>query len=247
MQAIGASVALAPVLDITRDPRWGRVEETYGEDPYLAAVLGCAYVRGLQGDRPRTRHRRDRQAPRRARPGRGRVQPGARARRAARAARRAAAAVRGGRPRGRHRQRHARVLRPRRRSLPRVARAPDVDPPRRVGVRRRGRLRLHGGPDARRRAPPDAGSRHGGDDGAPGRHGQRAADDRRVRRSAPAGGRGRPRGRRPHRPRRRADPAPEVPARPLRSTRTSSRRPRSSSRPSTPSSRGSPAIWHSGR
>jgi beta-glucosidase len=49
MQAIGASVALAPVLDITRDPRWGRVEETYGEDPYLAAALGCAYVRGLQG------------------------------------------------------------------------------------------------------------------------------------------------------------------------------------------------------
>ena len=49
MQTIGASVALAPVLDITRDPRWGRVEETYGEDPYLAAALGCAYVRGLQG------------------------------------------------------------------------------------------------------------------------------------------------------------------------------------------------------
>jgi beta-glucosidase len=49
MQAVGASVALAPVLDITRDPRWGRVEETYGEDPYLAAALGCAYVRGLQG------------------------------------------------------------------------------------------------------------------------------------------------------------------------------------------------------
>ena len=49
MLAIGASVALAPVLDISRDPRWGRVEETYGEDPYLAAALGCAYVRGLQG------------------------------------------------------------------------------------------------------------------------------------------------------------------------------------------------------
>jgi beta-glucosidase len=49
MRVIGASVALAPVLDITRDPRWGRVEETYGEDPYLAAALGCAYVRGLQG------------------------------------------------------------------------------------------------------------------------------------------------------------------------------------------------------
>jgi beta-glucosidase len=50
MLAIGARLALAPVLDITRDPRWGRIEETYGEDPYLAAVLGCAYVRGIQGD-----------------------------------------------------------------------------------------------------------------------------------------------------------------------------------------------------
>ncbi|MFL5769697.1 MAG: glycoside hydrolase family 3 N-terminal domain-containing protein [Chloroflexota bacterium] len=49
MRAIGATVALAPVLDICRDPRWGRVEETYGEDPYVAAVLGSAYVRGLQG------------------------------------------------------------------------------------------------------------------------------------------------------------------------------------------------------
>ena len=48
LRATGASQALAPVLDITRDPRWGRLEETYGEDPYLAAVLGCAYVRGIQ-------------------------------------------------------------------------------------------------------------------------------------------------------------------------------------------------------
>jgi beta-glucosidase len=50
MRAIGATFALAPVLDICRDPRWGRIEETYGEDPYMAAVLGRAYVRGLQGD-----------------------------------------------------------------------------------------------------------------------------------------------------------------------------------------------------
>ncbi len=49
MLATGARQALSPVLDVTRDPRWGRVEETYGEDPYLAAELGCAYVRGLQG------------------------------------------------------------------------------------------------------------------------------------------------------------------------------------------------------
>jgi beta-glucosidase len=49
MLATGARHALAPVLDITRDPRWGRIEETYGEDPYLAAAMGAAYVRGLQG------------------------------------------------------------------------------------------------------------------------------------------------------------------------------------------------------
>ena len=56
LRATGASQALAPVLDITRDPRWGRLEETYGEDPYLAAEMGCASVRGLQetprGERP---------------------------------------------------------------------------------------------------------------------------------------------------------------------------------------------------
>ena len=45
----GARHALSPVLDIARDPRWGRIEETYGEDPYLAAALGCAYVEALQG------------------------------------------------------------------------------------------------------------------------------------------------------------------------------------------------------
>ncbi|MCZ6460294.1 MAG: glycoside hydrolase family 3 protein, partial [Gammaproteobacteria bacterium] len=49
MRAVGARQALAPVLDIARDPRWGRLEETYGEDPYLAGRLGVAYVRGLQG------------------------------------------------------------------------------------------------------------------------------------------------------------------------------------------------------
>ncbi len=56
LRAMGASQALAPVLDITRDPRWGRLEETYGEDPYLVATLGNAYVRGIQatddGGRP---------------------------------------------------------------------------------------------------------------------------------------------------------------------------------------------------
>ena len=41
---------LAPVLDIARDPRWGRIEETFGEDPYLTSCMGVAYVRGLQGE-----------------------------------------------------------------------------------------------------------------------------------------------------------------------------------------------------
>ena len=50
MLAVGARQTLAPVLDIARDPRWGRSEETYGEDPYLASRLGVAYVRGIQGD-----------------------------------------------------------------------------------------------------------------------------------------------------------------------------------------------------
>ena len=41
---------LAPVLDLAREPRWGRVEEDYGEDPYLTGQLGLAYVRGAQGE-----------------------------------------------------------------------------------------------------------------------------------------------------------------------------------------------------
>ncbi|HIQ05954.1 MAG TPA: beta-glucosidase, partial [Anaerolineae bacterium] len=49
MRAVGAHHGLSPVLDVTRDPRWGRVEETFGEDPYLVSRMGVSYVRGLQG------------------------------------------------------------------------------------------------------------------------------------------------------------------------------------------------------
>lgn len=48
MREVGVHQGLAPVLDVTRDPRWGRTEETIGEDPYLVATVGTAYVRGLQ-------------------------------------------------------------------------------------------------------------------------------------------------------------------------------------------------------
>lgn len=50
MLAIGSREGLAPVLDVARDPRWGRVEETFGEDPTLVSRFGMAYVRGLQGE-----------------------------------------------------------------------------------------------------------------------------------------------------------------------------------------------------
>lgn len=52
--AVGARQGLAPVLDVARDPRWGRVEETFGEDPYLVAAMGKNYVEGLQGNDPGT-------------------------------------------------------------------------------------------------------------------------------------------------------------------------------------------------
>jgi beta-glucosidase len=47
----GAHQALTPVVDVAREPRWGRVEETYGEDPFLVSRLGIAAVKGFQGDR----------------------------------------------------------------------------------------------------------------------------------------------------------------------------------------------------
>jgi beta-glucosidase len=50
MRAAGVHMVLAPVLDVARDPRWGRVEEDFGEDPYLTGQLGLAYVKGAQGD-----------------------------------------------------------------------------------------------------------------------------------------------------------------------------------------------------
>jgi len=50
MRSAGAHQGLSPVLDVARDARWGRVEETFGEDPYLVSQMGIGYVRGLQSD-----------------------------------------------------------------------------------------------------------------------------------------------------------------------------------------------------
>ena len=46
----GANIGYGPVLDISREPRWSRMEESFGEDPMLAGILGVAYMQGMQGD-----------------------------------------------------------------------------------------------------------------------------------------------------------------------------------------------------
>lgn len=51
LSSLGVHQGLAPVLDVARDARWGRTEETFGEDPYLVGSMGIAYVQGLQGEK----------------------------------------------------------------------------------------------------------------------------------------------------------------------------------------------------
>ena len=55
-RAHGVGMILGPVLDLAREPRWGRVEEDFGEDPYLTGRFGLAYVQGMQGDSLATDH-----------------------------------------------------------------------------------------------------------------------------------------------------------------------------------------------
>ena len=50
-RAVGCHQGLAPVLDVARDARWGRTEETFGEDPYLCGLMATQYVKGLQGEK----------------------------------------------------------------------------------------------------------------------------------------------------------------------------------------------------
>ena len=50
LASVGSRQGLAPVLDVSRDARWGRTEETFGEDPYLVGCMAVAYVKGLQGN-----------------------------------------------------------------------------------------------------------------------------------------------------------------------------------------------------
>jgi beta-glucosidase len=50
LHAVGVRLVLSPVVDVAREPRWGRIEETFGEDPYLVGEMGVAAIEGLQGD-----------------------------------------------------------------------------------------------------------------------------------------------------------------------------------------------------
>ncbi len=50
MRSVGAHEGLAPLLDVSRDPRWGRVEETFGEDVYLVSIMAYNYIKSLQGN-----------------------------------------------------------------------------------------------------------------------------------------------------------------------------------------------------
>ncbi|MFC4242979.1 beta-glucosidase [Gryllotalpicola reticulitermitis] len=50
LRAIGIRQSLSPVMDVARDARWGRMHETYGEDPYLVSAMSVAFTRGMQGD-----------------------------------------------------------------------------------------------------------------------------------------------------------------------------------------------------
>ena len=172
MAALGVHQGLSPVLDVVRDYRWGRVEETIGEDPYLVAMLG----RRL---RPRAAERRRHRHPQALRrllglPGGPQPRPGVDG--PARAARRHPAAVRDGRAPGRRRLGDELLLRRRRRPGRRRPLAAHRDAARRVGLRRHGRLRLLGGAvpgDACTGSPP-----------TPTRPGALALDRRHRRRAA---------------------------------------------------------------
>ncbi len=50
-KAVGINSAMSPVIDVARDPRWGRTYETYGEDPYLISQMGIHYIKGMQGNK----------------------------------------------------------------------------------------------------------------------------------------------------------------------------------------------------
>ena len=184
MARLGIHQGLAPVLDVTRDLRWGRVEETLGEDPYLVGTMASAYVRGLQhsGVVATLKHFLGYSA------SRGRAQPRTGLDGRPRARRRDAAALRDGAAR-RRALGDERLHRRRRRPLGRRRPPPHHAAARHARLRgHRGRRLLLGGVPAHA-APDGRRPRRGGRPGPRGRHRRRAPDGRRLRRAAARGAR----------------------------------------------------------
>ena len=141
----GAHQALTPVIDVAREPRWGRVEETFGEDPFLVSRLGIAAVRGFQGDRTFQRQapsHRHAQAFRRPRPARVRHELRAGQRLSARSARDLPLHISRGVARGGRHQRHGLLQRDRRRPVARQPLAAARCAAQGVGLQGLRRLRL---------------------------------------------------------------------------------------------------------
>ena len=212
MRALGIHQGLAPVLDVVRDPRWGRVEECIAEDPYLVGTIGTSYVRGLQsqGVHATLKHFVGYSA---SRAGRNFAPVHAGPREVADVL---LHPVRDGDPRRRRAVGDALVHRDRRRAGRRRSPAADRSAARRVGLRRHRRRGLLRGrlpaPAAPRRGRP----RRRGGPGAGGRGRRRAADRRRVRRTAGRAGPRRRGGRGARRPGGAAGAAPEARAGPAR-------------------------------
>ena len=203
--ADGLAMTYAPMLDVARDPRWGRIAESPGEDPWLAARFAEAKVRGLSGRRSRGRRQPGRHRQASGRLWRGHRRPGLCHGRhlGPLVARDLPAALPGG-GRRRRRRDHAGLPRPRRRADDRERRRAARRGARALGLRGRHRQRLRRdrrADGARRRRGP----RRGGRARAAGRHRHRPDGQRLCPR--PAGrARARPRDDGRHRRRRPADP-----------------------------------------
>ena len=124
MRSVGLLQALSPVMDVARDARWGRVHETYGEDPYLVSAMSVAFTRGIQATTCARVCCRARSIPR-LRDDRGRAEHGRHRGRRARALRRLRPSLRGIHPARRVGIGDGLLLRVRRRADPHLPPDPD--------------------------------------------------------------------------------------------------------------------------
>ena len=213
-----ATQVLGPNLDLAREPRWGRTEETYGEDPYLVSRMGVAVIKALQGQGPgvddehviaTAKHFAAHGQPE----GGTNIAPANYSERVLREV--LPAELRGGRQGGGRVERDGLLQRDRRRALARQPLAAREGAAAGVGLRRPRRLRLLRHPAVGEPAPRRRRQGGGGAARDRGGRGHRAARPRLLP-DARAARQGRQGLRGGVRPGRRAEPARQVPARPLR-------------------------------